>query len=131
MKIIQRKFLYFIFLLNLVYSKYENITLKEQVISINKLTEPKKYRIISETVPLFLQIISQGNFQPNTSNINNYIISYYANDSNFKERKQLSKSFQGKTVMWLNNEQIKNEFYISIECEIPPCDYSLSIIQKK
>ena len=124
-------FLYFIFLLNLVNSQYENITLKQENITIDFLSESKKFRIIPETQPLFLQIICEGKFPPNTLNKNNYIISYYGIYSDFEERKQLSKSYQGKAVMWLNKQEIKEEFFISVECEISPCNYSLSFFPKK
>ena len=123
-------FLYFIFLLNLVNSQYENITLKQENITIDFLSESKKYRIIPETQPLFLQIICEGQIILNTLNTNKYIISYYGSYSDFEERKQLSKSYQGKAVMWLNKEEIKEEFFISVECEISPCDYSLSFFPK-
>ena len=131
MKIINIKFLFLILLLNFINSQIENITLQESNITISTITESKKYQIIPEFQALFLQIIVQGNFPPDTSNKNNYIISYYKQESNFEERNQFSKSFQGQSIMWLNNAQIKQTFFLSIECQNIPCDYSLSIIPKK
>jgi hypothetical protein len=54
----------------------------------------------------------------------NHIISYYG-DENFSERKQLAQSLTNKTVMWLNNEQTKDNFYIRIECSKKPCSYDI------
>jgi len=55
---------------------------------------------------------------------NDYIISYYK-DSSFKERKQLSQSNITKAVMWLNKAQIKGGFYLSVECFLYPCNYTI------
>ena len=61
---------------------------------------------------------------------NDYIISYYK-DSSFKERKQLSQSNSTQSVMWLNKEQIKGEFYLSVDCYLPNCEFTLKIIFKE
>lgn len=124
-------FLILIFLFNLVNSKIEKLTLKNSKITFNTLTESKKYQIIPDSVHNYLQIIVQGNIAPIALNKNKYIISYYQEDSNFEKRKQFSKSSQGKSVMWLNKDQIESNFYLSILCEKLPCDYSLNIIPKK
>ena len=130
MKYIQ--YTYFLILLfEFIYSQIEDLTLKDENFTINSLKENKKYKIILQSQPLFLQIIVEENKEFNRTNKNNYFISYYHQDSNLENRKQMSKSFQGKAIMWLNREQIKNNFYISIECENAPCDYSFNIIQKK
>ena len=55
---------------------------------------------------------------------NDYIISYYK-DSSFKERKQLSQSNKTKGIMWLNKAQIKGGFYLSVECYLYPCNYTI------
>ena len=58
----------------------------------------------------------------------NRILSYYQQDSNFNDRKQLSQSSTDPTIMWLNKEQIKNNFYFSIECIKYPCDFQIDLI---
>ena len=47
---------------------------------------------------------------------NNYVLSFYQKDSEFKNRKQLSQGI-GKVEMWLNKAQVDNEFFIEIEVE--------------
>ena len=56
------------------------------------------------------------------------ILSYYQQDFNFNDRKQLSQSSTDPTMMWLNKEQIKNNFYFSIECAKYPCEVKLDLI---
>ena len=58
---------------------------------------------------------------------NKYIISYYKQDSSFKERDQLSQSISGKSFMWLNKAQIQSGFYLNVECSDSPCEYKLNI----
>ena len=58
----------------------------------------------------------------------NHVLSYYQQDSTFKERKQLSQNINGITVMWLTKEQTKKEFYLSEECSILPCSFKMTII---
>ena len=43
---------------------------------------------------------------------NEIAISYYQNDSKFKERKQLSHTFSNSTFMWLNKNQLKMIFIL-------------------
>ena len=54
----------------------------------------------------------------------NYIISYYQ-DEDLKERKQLAQSLRNITIMWLNSNQTKKDFYITVECSKKPCSYYL------
>ena len=56
----------------------------------------------------------------------NHIISYYQ-EQNLKERKQISQSIKNKTIMWLNKDQIIEDFYITIECAKIPCSFNLSL----
>ena len=70
----------------------------------------------------YLKINAEG-----TNEINR-ILSYYQQDSNFNDRKQLSQSSTDPTIMWLNKEQIKNNFYFSIECVKYPCDFQIDLI---
>lgn len=55
----------------------------------------------------------------------NHVISYYQDDSNYKERKQLSQGFTKTTVMWLTKKQVEKDFYLSVECGIYPCSFKL------
>ena len=68
----------------------------------------------------YLKITVEGS----ESNVINHVISYYQNE-NLIERKQLSQSLINKTIMWLTQEQIENDFYITIECAKKPCYYKL------
>jgi len=68
----------------------------------------------------YLKIRVEGNDDEDEDDNINHIISYY-NDDSFNERKQLAQSLTKKTVMWLNSKQIKNDFYIGIECSTTPC----------
>ena len=61
---------------------------------------------------------------------NEIAISYYENDSKFKERKQLSHAFSNSTFMWINNPN-KNDFYFSINCKLKNnYIYNLKIYRK-
>ena len=63
---------------------------------------------------------------------NEIAISFYQNDSNYNERKQLAYSFSNSTFMWLNKKQFKNNFYLSINCKTTiNCSYNLKIYAKK
>ena len=72
----------------------------------------------------YLKIRVEGNDDEDEDDNINHIISYY-NDDSFNERKQLAQSLTKKTVMWLNSKQIKNDFYIGIECSTKPCSYDI------
>ena len=55
-----------------------------------------------------------------------HIISIYKN-KDLKERNQLSQSLTGKSFMWLNKRQLKEDLYLKIECAQNPCDYQLNL----
>ena len=57
-----------------------------------------------------------------------HIISFYQQDLNFNERKQLSQSFTNTTIMWVTKEQIKNNFYFSIDSTKYPSNIQLDLI---
>ena len=57
---------------------------------------------------------------------NKYIIAYYKDES-FNNREQLSQSTSGKAFMFLNKQQIKNDFYLSVECPESSWEYSFKI----
>lgn len=60
-----------------------------------------------------------------------YIISYYKEDSTFNKRNQLAQSFSGYAFMWLNKNQIKNDFYLSVECPDSACEFTFNISLKE
>ena len=74
--------------------------------------------------PQFLKIITEVK----NDNINQ-ILSFYQQDSTYTERTQLFQSVKNKTEMWLNNAQIKNKFYFTLECSKFPCDIKFSVLE--
>jgi hypothetical protein len=88
----------------------------------NDINEKKLYQIAmkSETNLTYTKIEVSGE--------KDYIISYYKDE--FKIRKQLSKSFSKKAIMWLNKDQMKGGYYLSVECNAYPCSFSLNIAYK-
>ena len=88
------------------------IQLTSEILKL-KIKEIKNYS--------YLRIIAEGNGQTKETN---HIISYYK-EKYLKERKQLSQSLNDKTIMWLNKEQITENFYITIECAKKPCSFTL------
>ena len=77
-------------------------------------------------LPNYLKIQVDSLFN-NDNNDNQFVISYYQQDSSFQERKQISQSFSNSTFIWLNKNQINKNFYFSVECSISNCSYNLSI----
>ena len=121
------KYHFLIFLLLLfVYItpiEYENITLENQNIRL-PLQRKAYYHIISESnedLPNYVKIIVKDD----TSKLNydfRHSIFYYKQDSTFSNINQVTKkSFS--PIMWLTKEQIKNGFYLSVECEYDPIVY--------
>ena len=47
---------------------------------------------------------------------NNYLLSFYQNDSEFQNRRQFSQG-KGKVEMWLNKAQVDTEFYLRVETD--------------
>ena len=119
---------YFILSLLLVLSKLQNSTININLEDMEQKYQSSSYFKITpkETIPNNIKIEVFGN---DTDNI--YLLSYYKNDNLFKERNQLAKSLSGNAFMWLNNAQIKNEFYLSVECSNSKnCEFSLKITKK-
>ena len=121
---------YFYLCILLVYItsiEYENITLENQSI---KLPYERKYyfHIISESnedLPNYVQIIVNDD----TSKLNYdfcHSIFYYKQDSTFSNINQFTKKSY-YPIMWLTKEQIKNGFYLRVECEIEPIFYLVII----
>ena len=119
---------YFILSLLLVLSNLQNSTININLEDMEQKYQSSSYFKITpkETIPNNIKIEVFGN---DTDNI--YLLSYYKNDNLFKERNQLAKSLSGNAFMWLNNAQIKNEFYLSVECSNSKnCEFSLKITKK-
>ena len=76
-------------------------------------------------LPNYIEIITQDK----DNSFSNNVISYYQ-ENTFTNRKQLSQNSSDITIMWLNKEQIKNGFYLSIECWTKPCNYKFQLFQK-
>ena len=62
-----------------------------------------------------------------------YAIIYYKDDSLFENRNQMIKSSSNANIskMWLNNEQIKKAFYLSVMCSKKNCKYNLQFESKE
>ena len=119
---------FFILSLLLVYSKLQNSTINLNLEDMEEKYQSSSYFKITpkESIPNNVKIEVFGNDTDNT-----YIISYYKNDNLFKERNQLVQSLSGNAFIWLNNAQIKNEFYLSVECSSSTnCQFSLKITKK-
>ena len=106
----------------------EKLELPNEDSSIEELNGNKFYHVIppsQDKLPNYLKITVQ---EYNSSNFSygNRVISYYQTDKNFKERKQLSQNNTNTVVIWLNKDQFKKDFYLSIEFE-NPCDYFINI----
>ena len=95
---------------------------KDKTLRMSDLSNSEYYFKLSFTensiIPNYLKILitqkELGNY------INSYIISYYGNDTYFKNRTQtiLSKcNLESKVYMWLNKDQIKNDFYFKVEIQ--------------
>ena len=111
--------------------------IKEDIIPIKLIDEEitlfsqdnSYYQIIPETIlNKSIKILVRENVQ--NENYINHIISYYQ-DPEFNDRKQLAQSLTGTTYMWLHENQIKDKFYLSVECAKTPCNYSINIIPKE
>ena len=93
-----------------------------------KYNENKFLRIDikTEDLPNYIKLIAKDLSKENIYSLN-LIISYYQ-DISFTNRKKLSQNSSDTTIMWLNKEQIKNGFYLNLECGASTCNYNFSII---
>ena len=83
-----------------------------------KFNDNKKFKVFCEkeaNISNYLKIQVDSLFN-NDNNDNQFVISYYQQDSSFEERKQFSQSFSNSTFIWLNKKQIIKNFYFSVEC---------------
>ena len=113
--------------------KITNINLNNDNIRLDGLKNETNFQVEIESsnrIKNYIKIIAEGANYKEITNHTNHIISFYQQDSNFKNRKQLSQSLTGRTIMWLKKEQLKNIFYFSVECSDSLCDYSIDISQE-
>lgn len=103
---------------------------KDKVIAMSDLSNSEYYFKLSfadnSIIPNYLKIFVEQ--KELARDINSYIISYYGNDINFKNRTQtiLSKcNLESKVYMWLNKNQIKNGFFFKVELQ----DKNVNILQ--
>lgn len=103
-------------------SNFLDLLLEDQAIIIRISMNPESYFHLSLnsnfTLPKYIQILVKPTYYD--GNINNYIISYYGGDINFKNRTKFSISKSliiFPTYIWLNQDQIKNGFYFKVEVQ--------------
>ena len=126
----------FLFLLNLllIFTKQEDDTLEFKGDPITKQNENINgnitYKIKVSNQPNYLKITAKGKDSGNQSNTS-LVISYYQNGKTINEREQLSLSETETTIMYLNKEQLKSEFFITVQCENYPCSYDFILESKE
>ena len=127
---LKRNFLFiFFFIAYISFSKslhLINMTNKNSFTDNYNDNDIFKFQVINVREFKYIKIIVTG--KQDNHDIRQ-IISFYQEDESFKERKQLSQSLTDENIMWLNNNQIKNNFYFSVECTETPCDIELSLIK--
>jgi len=108
--------------------KIQDIKLKNEI-KLEDLTETQYFHAIPDfenNLPNYLKIevYIQDSYHITEDDI---VIAYYQHDSNFKDRKLLSRN---GTVIWLNKEQIEKGFYFSIESFYSETTYDINIYAK-
>jgi len=129
-------FIFYFLLVSIQSAKeFKTINITNETISLNITAMPSYYKIRFESdsyIPNYMKIeVKQNNISEKGDN-STLLLSYYQQDSDFINRKQFSQSSYGKVFIWLNREQIKNEFYFSLENpkqEIS--NYTLTILLKE
>ena len=130
-------FFLFYFLLNSVKStrEFKTINITNETISLNIISFPSYYKIRFESdsyIPNYMKIEIKQNNIPEKEDNSNLLLSYCQQDSDFINRKQFSHNFFGKVFIWLNREQIKNDFYFNIEnLKQESSNYTLMILLKE
>ena len=120
------KYIIFLFIIfSFTESKFVEVNLDEDDFSEIYNVQNKQFKIKGNSSP-YVKITVEGK----DDEINNHIISYYQ-DEDLKERKQLSQSIKDTTIMWLTQGQIKNVFYITVECAKDPCSFKINIDKKE
>ena len=105
-----------------------NLTIKNDNFTSNYNKGNKNYYITFDP-ELNIQNYIKIEVKINNQFLNvNPVISYYKKDKTLKDRQQLSKALARTAIMWLNKEQIKDGFYLTIE-SLDTASYSINIIQ--
>ena len=106
------------------------LILQNNTITMSSLSNSEYYFKVlfpqDSSIPNYLKIVVTQNEYGQY--INNYIISYYGNDSNFKDRTQTSMSkvnIGTLTYLWLNKAQIKDGFYFKVEVQDKNTQFSI------
>ena len=92
--------------------------------SFSSISEMTKFKINPIDNFNYVRILVEGKSETNNTN---HIISFYQQDENLNERKQLSQGIDANTIMWLSKEQFKSETYLTVECEKIPCDFNVEL----
>ena len=125
------------FLLNSVQSaqEFKTINITNETIILNITTMPSYYKVRIESdsyLQNYMKIEVKQNNINEEADKSNLLLSYYQQDSDFINRKQFSQNSYGKVFIWLNKDQIKNEFYFSIENPKQELNnYTLTILLKE
>ena len=112
----------------------QNIILNNETLTIDSLYAPSYLNISFDSesnLPNYIKVQVEHKKKAENEASPKCVISFYQNDTNFKERKQFSQSSSGKTFIWLNKEQIKNEFYVLIQSSNNSSEYTLNIFLKE
>ena len=119
--------LFFFLLFSFSKSDFQEIDLEKSDFSktYNNQVEALKFKIKGNSSP-YIKITAKGKI----AGIKNHIISYYQ-DEDLKKRKQLSQSIKDTTIMWLTKDQIKKDFYITVECAIKPFSFEMNVNKKE
>ena len=132
---VQNLFLLFLFLCyTQSIENIQTIILYNETATIDSLNAPSYLNISFDTesnIPNYIKIQVEHKKKTENEVSPKCVISFYQNDANFKERKQFSQSVSGKTFIWLNKEQIKNEFYVLIQSSDNSSEYTLNIFLKE
>ena len=120
-----RNIIIFLIFLSYAKSEFKNIILdnggySEEIKSDKNISVNFKVNSVKDYNYLEIRVEGKGD-----RNDINHIISYYQGDSTLKERKQLSQSLSGNSLMWLTKQQIEKDFYFTVECAENPCQYQL------
>ena len=124
----------FLFSLLFLCTHQESKSLKfngETITNSNEnVSGPVTFKISMSKNPTYLKISVKGKETGDQSDMKR-IISYHQNENNINEREQLSLSDTETTTMYLKKEQLKSEFYLTVQCEKTPCSYDLILESKE
>ena len=130
-------FFIFYFLLHSVKStqEFETINIINETTSLIITTMPSYYKIklkSESNIPNYMKIEVKHNYSNEKSDKSNLLLSFYQQDSDFKNRKQFSQNSYEKVFIWLTKGQIKEDFYLSVENpKQKEKEYTLTIVLKE